>query len=327
MSAQTEEALKKLGERFQDLPWNFQTDSKAGKSEKISQWLGGRDEDVMLCVFQGRRIHEPFHRQDFFFYNFAWHGDYTAVSAQSDRTLVMREGDCYLGQPYSGYALRADAKEPVTILGVLFRREVFLRDFLPTLSTDAAMLSFFLNPDKDRYSDEYIHLRFPKDSPVWKILSLMAVEYEGGNSDTGGIVKSLALALTMYIAREYRKERENQKEQQAEEDSPVSAMLRYISLRSDTVTLQELAEKFGYHPNYVSALLHQKSGHTFSEIVQAERMKKAWILVQKSGMSLEEISSLVGYSDTSSFYKAFRRVYHMTPREAAESEKVSENPS
>ena len=56
---------------------------------------------------------------------------------------------------------------------------------------------------------------------------------------------------------------------------------------------------------------------TFSEIVLTERMKKAMILIRRSDMSIEKIASLVGYGDTSNFYKAFQRVYHMTPREAA----------
>ena len=46
-------------------------------------------------------------------------------------------------------------------------------------------------------------------------------------------------------------------------------------------------------------------------------MKKAMILIRRSDMSIEKIASLVGYGDTSNFYKAFQRVYHMTPREAA----------
>lgn len=313
-----EAALDELGRRFPNLNWDFRPDPSAGRNEKISQWLGRPDEELMLCAFKGRKIHEPFHRQDFFFINFAYRGGYTALSAKFDSELTMPEGDCYIGQPYSGYALRADSREPVIILGILFRRGVFIRDFLPILSSDSEMLRFFLEPNKDRYSDEFIHLTIPKDSPVWKLLDIMAVEYVKEEQGSAALLKSLTLALTMYIAREYRLERERKLgEGNADERSVEGRMIGYIALHSDTITLRDLAEHFGYHPNYVSALLRERTGRTFSTILLEERMKKAMILVQRSSLSIEKIASIVGYSDTSNFYKAFNRVYHMTPREAA----------
>ncbi len=319
-SIKAEEAIDVLGGRFANLNWNFRPDPSSGPNEKISQWLGRPDEDLMLCVFKGKKIREPFHRQDFFFINFAYCGTYTALSENSDTELKMQEGDCYIGQPYSGYALRADADNPIIIYGVLFRRDVFIRDFLPILSSDSEMLRFFLEPNQDAHSDRFIHLSFGKDSPVWKLLDLMAVEYVENDKepDSAALMKSLTLALTMYIAREYRRERELNLRSTGNSGMKVEdRMLTYISLYSDSVTLGGLAEHFGYHPNYVSALLRRRTGKTFSEIVLTERMKKAMILIRRSDMSIEKIASLVGYGDTSNFYKAFQRVYHMTPREAA----------
>lgn len=97
----------------------------------------------MVCAFKGNHIQERFHRQSFFFINFAYYGDYEAVSAKYDHKLLMKEGDCYVGQPYSGYALRCDSAEDVVIAGVFIQRKTFLRDYLGPISSDASLVRFF----------------------------------------------------------------------------------------------------------------------------------------------------------------------------------------
>lgn len=59
-------------------------DPAGGRNARISQWLGAPDEEVMVCAFVGDHIHEEFHRQDFFFVNFAYRGGYRALSARCD---------------------------------------------------------------------------------------------------------------------------------------------------------------------------------------------------------------------------------------------------
>lgn len=103
------DAIEKLAREFPHLHWDFRLEPVSEKTEFISQWLGEPDEEVMVCAFKGNHIQERFHRQSFFFINFAYYGDYEAVSAKYDHKLLMKEGDCYVGQPYSGYALRCDS--------------------------------------------------------------------------------------------------------------------------------------------------------------------------------------------------------------------------
>jgi hypothetical protein len=109
--AKIRQAVDKLGADFPNLNWNFRPDPSSGNVELISQWLGDEEEDVMLCVFKGTHIHERFHRQDFFFLNFAMQGDYRALSSRYDEATVIHEGDCYIGQPFSGYALRSHSEK------------------------------------------------------------------------------------------------------------------------------------------------------------------------------------------------------------------------
>lgn len=307
---QIELALHKLSIEFEhlDLSFHKMTNGKAG--DITSYWPGKETEDVMVCVFKGHEICEPFHRQDFFFLNYAYQNSYDALSAKYDNLITLHENECYIGQPYSGYALRGKSEQEIIILGVLIRKEAFFREYLPILYTDADLFRFFIDPQTNRFSDEFIHLSVPKDHTIRSILEMMAVEYADTQSDTQPFLKSMLQTLLLEIARRYQLQKNTTVKQTISEQ-----ILAYMDDHSDVVTLKTIAARFGYHPNYISTLLHKETGRTFSEILLEKRMNRAILLMQNTTLSLEEISAMLGYSNHSNFYKAFKAYYGTTPRE------------
>lgn len=304
-----EAALEELSRRFPALNWDFRSDPSGGRTELISQWLRDPEEEVMLCAFTGNRIDERFHRQDFFFINFAYRGSYDALSARYSNRVTLEEGDCYIGQPYSGYAMKKSGPDPVSIVGILIQKEAFLREYLGPISEDTVLLRFFLEPIKNRYADEFIRLSLPKNSPIWSLLRLMMTEYVSGKLCGQKILKSLTLTILLYIIRSYHAAEEN-----AVKPTLTESLLQYIALHSDTVTLREMADHFGYHPVYLSRLLVKLTGKPFSELLLDSRMRKASLFLENTPLSNEKIAELLGYKNTSNFYRAYKSYFGRTPR-------------
>ena len=303
-------AIKKLGMEFASLDLTFHRMKNGKPGDVTSYWPGSEDEDVLVCVFNGKEIHEPFHRQDFFFINYAYKNSYQALSEKYNNLIVIGEDECYIGQPYSGYALRADSKVDVTIIGVLIRKDSFFREYLPTVYTDSDLFKFFINPQKNKFSDEYIHLPVAREHAIRMILEMMVVEYADRKEDTQRILKSMLQTLLLEIARRYRIEKAGTSPRTVSEQ-----ILDYMGDHSDVVTLKDIAAHFHYHPNYISALLHRETGRKFSEILLEKRMERAVLLMKNTPLSIEEIAAMLGYSNHSNFYKAFKEYYGVTPRE------------
>ncbi len=304
-----EATLAELSRRFPTLRWDFRPDPVGGRTELISQWLGDPEEEVMLCAFTGDHIDERFHRQDFFFINFAYHGTYEALSARYSNRVTLEEGDCYIGQPYSGYAMKKSGPDPVSIVGILIQKEAFLREYLAPISEDPVLLRFFLEPMKNRYADEFIKLSLPRCSPIWNLLRIMMTEYVGGNLCSQKILKSLTLTILLYIIRSYHEEQEK-----AVKPTLTESLLQYIALHSDSLTLQSMADHFGYHPVYLSRLLVKLTEKTFSELLLDSRMRKAKLFLENTPLSNEKIAELLGYKNASNFYRAYKSYYGTTPR-------------
>ena len=302
-------ALTKLGKDFPLLNWEFRPDPSSGKTELISQWLGNPAEEIMVCVFHGRHIDERFHRHDFFFVNFAYRGHYEPLSATSQNRIFMKEGDCYLGQPYSGYALKKDGEEDIIIVGILIKKETFLREYLSVLGADTSLLHFCLEPSVNQDADGIIRFTPAVDSPIWSLLDLMIEEYAEPTEQTQTLLKALFLSMAIYMAQELQSQ-----DLTPEKQTIADQVTAYIELHSDTATLKSTAAHFGYHPVYISRLLSKKTGKNFSQTILEFRMKKAAILLQSTDLSIEKIAAMLGYSNNSNFYKAFRDYYGTSPK-------------
>lgn len=313
-------AVEALGGRFAALDLTFHRMKDARPGDVTSYWPGGADEDVMMCAFTGADIHEPFHRQDFFFINYAWRNAYQALSEEEGNLITIGQDECYIAQPYSGYALRAHDRRGVAIVGALIRRDAFYREFLPTIYADSSLFRFFVEPQTQRFADQFIHLPAPAENEsndIRTILGMMCVEYadKDGREDSQVMLKSLLTTLLLVIARRHRALAAD-----ASDGAPRTVseqILSYMGDHSDVVTLQQIAVHFGYNPNYISTLIHQETGRTFTQILTEKRMERAVLLLRNTTLTIDEIAAMLGYTDKSAFHRAFKARFGVTPREYA----------
>lgn len=305
-----EESIIKLGKDFDEIEWKYLKIEPGDKREKTQLWPGRDDEDVMICVYKGKEMLELFHRQNFFFFNFAYQGDYSALSYLNNNRITIHENECYIGQPYAGYSINDSSEEEKIIVGVLIQTEAFFKTFFHVLSSDKHLFEFFLNPQINEFSEEYIQLKFEDTFSVRNLLELMIVEYAHQKDDTQAILRPLTLALLMEVARDYKKSAP-----QEGKLSLAEQIVKYIGENFDHCSLQDIASHFSYHPNYLSGLLAKELGKTFSEILLEQRMERAVALMQGTTLPNSEIAALLGYSNSSNFYKAFREYYGIPPRE------------
>ena len=90
-----EQSINTLAERFSKNPWIEQeVPGVSGATHYL--WYGRPDEEIVVNVFKGRKLHEPFHRHDFFFIDYAYCGDYQTFSGSADNLITMHEGELYV---------------------------------------------------------------------------------------------------------------------------------------------------------------------------------------------------------------------------------------
>lgn len=82
----------------------------------------------------------------------------------------------------------------------------------------------------------------------------------------------------------------------------------------EKITLEEIARQFYVSVSTITNLFRQKMGTSFHRCVTQRRLIAAKSRIS-AGENLEDVSRAVGFSDYSSFYRAFKKEYGITPRQ------------
>ena len=101
----------------------------------------------------------------------------------------------------------------------------------------------------------------------------------------------------------------------AEKPDLLNEVLAYIkSNLSRKITLEETAKQFYVSTSTITQLFRHKMGTSFYRCVTQRRLIAAKVRMG-DGEALEDVSRAVGFADYSSFYRAFKKEYGITPRQ------------
>lgn len=96
-----------------------------------------------------------------------------------------------------------------------------------------------------------------------------------------------------------------------------SEVLEYIAQNylHPNFSITTLADSFGLHPSNLSVYFKKQEETSFQQYVTNLKIAKAQELLKEQKLSTEEISSILGYANSSSFGRTFKRVTGITPGE------------
>lgn len=90
------------------------------------------------------------------------------------------------------------------------------------------------------------------------------------------------------------------------------AVCRHVGSASDT-GLKAVSSFFGYSAEHFSRRFHKEVGVSYKYYCERIKMQKFIGLLEKNEQSVQQIAEQSGYSDASSFARAFKRIYGCTP--------------
>lgn len=110
--------------------------------------------------------------------------------------------------------------------------------------------------------------------------------------------------------------------QRYEEEQKRKGLVDLVMYRLSTCSLKELrmitvsslAEKFSYHPNYLSAKFRREGGSRLNDAIVSERLSRAYFLLREERhLGVQDVAQQVGFTDTKHFGAIFRKRFGMAP--------------
>ena len=95
----------------------------------------------------------------------------------------------------------------------------------------------------------------------------------------------------------------------------IDSVKAYIEDHFRNATLDEAARLVHLNPNYLSRFFRLKTGKRFHDYLIDVRMQKAAVLLKDIKFRAYQVSDVLGYENSKSFTRAFRKYYGKSPRE------------
>ena len=153
---------------------------------------------------------------------------------------------------------------------------------------------------------------------MFQILQEMEEEYEGRTEGWKLMIKADILRLLTVLVRHYQTG-EPQRESLSVRKKQMKRLenaLVYIKENFDKkITLEEAASMAYMSPNYFSAYFKRVTGKNLREYLVEQRVLKAAELLKNSSLNLMEIEQECGFTNTSNFYRLFKKQMGISPGE------------
>lgn len=99
-------------------------------------------------------------------------------------------------------------------------------------------------------------------------------------------------------------------------DGAVRRVLMYVSRHyGEALSLQGVAYEIGLHPNYLSALFTRNMHCGFTRYLQRLRVERAKTLLRTTNRKINDIATVVGFTDGKYFAKVFKAITGISPQQ------------
>ncbi len=285
--------------------------------------MGKTDESTVFNIFDGPDDYVEIVQHSRYSYPILHNHEYIElVYVYSDRCihfienqqLEMKEGDFCILAPNTKHALSACADNAI-LINIMVSQRLFDDSFMKLMKRVPALSEFFENILYGKASDPYILYPTGNDHWMHEIIYHMLEERKEKDYLYRESVVHLVKQLFIHILRNYELSAIVSNPENHQQDPNIVALIAYITVNASHITLDSLANFFGYNKSYLSQLIRKYIGKTFTVYVNELRMKKAAELLAKSDMRITDIAVEVGCYDASHFHRKFLKIYHISPKE------------
>lgn len=266
--------------------------------------------NVLNISRQNRFIKIMPHCHDFIEVQYIYCGN--CIQNIQGKEIHLKKGDVCIVDVGTCHSIEPAGENDIYI-NILLRKDYYSSTLLSRLSSESIIADFLVQSITNKHNENhYLIFHTTEETQVRFFMDSLMNEYFGNQISSFEVTECYLVLLFSELLRcaQYS----DQQKDASSTESELLYILKFVEANYKTCTLTSVAKQFGYHPNYLSALLHKQTGQTFKEIIHKQRLKQAALFLKKTPMSIYGIAEEVGYSNLTYFYKKFREYYGLSPQ-------------
>ena len=309
-STQNDTALGKMGRRILENPNDKQalkaiTEGYATQQEEryiIS------DHDISTSQIL-RYMPAHWHNNEYFEVYYANSGDCPVYFP--NETVHLKTGAVMIVAPKMQHATPCYHDEAV-LTCYSIRSSTFEKVFWNQIPSENLLATFFRRALDGTVPNSYLHFETNADPDIARLLRQIYHEHMDALPYNAQMMNALMTACFLLLLRRYEGTARLPRTENFFWRHEYSALLSHIQSQFATTNLTELSRRFHYSEKQIRRVVQTCTGESYSDLIARLKMERAAALLRQ-GASMEAISSTIGYTTVSSFYRAFTKFYGCTP--------------
>lgn len=268
---------------------------------------------------QSRYLACPMHVHNWVEINYMYSGQ--CPQTINNTSYVLEQGQVALIDTETPHST-AKLNDNDIMLSLVIHKDYLNSNFFNRLSTDSILSEFFINAiNENTNHNNYILFHSEKSQKLQLFFHELFCEFYDPSINSTDMINSLVTLVLCELINVYENDVERQRLDMNK--STIGPILRYIESNYHTCTLESTAKFFNMNPNYLTTLLKQRTGNSYKELIQQQRLTRAAQFLRNTSLSITEISNKVGYGNVNFFYKKFKEHFNCLPKEYRQKNKKS----
>ena len=298
--------LEKLNLDTETLKYPIEISSK---KESMTEGLFPKSNDVIIS--KHLRYSPCFiHTHSFFEIIYVLNG--SCKNKISDITLEMKKGDVCIITPGTIHALSV-FDDNCIVINLLVRSTTFEKSFFGILKANDVLASFFSHALYSSNSESYLLFTEQNDMHIINSVLEMYNEFNNNYIYSDRMLTSMMSSFFIRLLRTDAKNIIVPTTSGTNSNENIIYIINHILSNYNKITLKDLSLKYNYSERQMARILKEYTGKTFINLIQDVKLQKACELLKNPNISINKIIETIGYSNTTHFYKIFKKHYKMTP--------------
>lgn len=239
-----------------------------------------------------------YHSHDFYELIYVYEGQCIQYVNGVNQEMILNKGEACLLIPGVIHALNPSGENDLVLKFVIPR--ALMRKATEKMGTEKGMWIDSLETGKDVYvfSSELGRTY----SGNWLIIQILEESYFVKKYQEAAIRNYLSLLLINLARRSVKNV----------DEELLETVSQYIKNDLKGADLSRFALQMGYSKRHLCRILQVKTGGSFTDILQHIRLNEASKLLTETDYTVDAVAEMVGYKNTSGFYKCFVNAFGMS---------------
>lgn len=230
----------------------------------------------------------------------------------NENSLQLFEGNIIVIAPGVNYSANI-LDETSNCYEIFISTENFETVFADFITNEDILSKFFSMAYYSKKKSSYLLFRTGPDTDLFEFLKYLYMEYQNDAKYRERMLGNIINAFFVILLRNQENNYVTSSNTGALMDDNVTYILNYIQTNFRSISLSSTSKYFNYSERQMARIIKENTGKNFSDFIRDLKLNKAAELLKNPEISISAIIDHVGFADSSSFYRLFKKQFNTTP--------------